>query len=109
MFREINPAENRVVAFLTSGEGWHNYHHVFPYDYKAAELGQYSMNMTTAAIDFFALIGLAYDLKTVPKHIVQNRVRRTGDGSHPYALEDNQHPEEELTQENEYCEILPQN
>ena len=66
------------------------------------------MNMTTAAIDFFAWIGLAYDLKTVPKNIVKNRVHRTGDGSHPYALEDSHYLEEDIKQENEYCEIFPE-
>jgi len=33
-------------------------------------------------IDFFASIGWAYDLKTIPWSIVKNRVKRTGDGSH---------------------------
>lgn len=60
------------------GEGWHNYHHVFPWDYKAAELGDYKLNITTAFIDFFAKIGWAYDLKTVSVETVRKRVERTG-------------------------------
>ena len=32
-------------------------------------------------MDFFAKIGWAYDLKTVPKNVVSQRVKRTGDGS----------------------------
>lgn len=82
--KNINPAENRFVAFFAAGEGWHNYHHVFPWDYKTAELGDYGMNITTAIIDCFAWLGLAYDLKTVPKKVVHDRVLRTGDGSHIY-------------------------
>lgn len=39
------------------GEGWHNYHHVFPWDYKAAELGNYSTNLSTAVIDLAAKYG----------------------------------------------------
>lgn len=39
------------------GEGAHNYHHVFPWDYKTAELGMYKVNLTCAVIDFFAKIG----------------------------------------------------
>lgn len=70
------------MAFLALGEGWHNYHHVFPWDYKTAELGNYRLNMTTAFIDFFAKIGWAYDLKTVSEEIIEKRVKRTGDGSH---------------------------
>lgn len=80
--RFINPSENIAVAVLALGEGWHNYHHVFPWDYKAAELGDYKLNMTTAFIDFFAKIGWAYDLKTVSADIVRKRVERTGANGH---------------------------
>ena len=66
---------------MAIGEGWHNYHHVFPWDYKTAEL-PYRLNFTTLFIDFFAKIGWAYDLKSVSNDIIEKRVRRTGDGSH---------------------------
>ncbi|XP_076643231.1 acyl-CoA Delta-9 desaturase [Halictus rubicundus] len=77
----IGPTENVSVAILAFGEGWHNYHHVFPWDYKAAELGNYKMNFTTAFIDFFSRIGWAYDMKTVPTAVIEKRAARTGDGS----------------------------
>ncbi|XP_076288866.1 acyl-CoA Delta-9 desaturase [Lasioglossum baleicum] len=80
--RFINPAENKAVALTAFGEGWHNYHHVFPWDYKTAELGGYGYNLTKAFIDFNAKLGLAYDLKMVPRDMVEKRVKRTGDGSH---------------------------
>lgn len=80
--RKINPSENRLVAFLACGEGWHNYHHVFPWDYKAAELGDYKLNITTMYIDLFAKIGWAYDLKQPSKEIVKSVVMKRGDGSH---------------------------
>lgn len=79
--KTIGPTENIAVAICAFGEGWHNYHHVFPWDYKAAELGNYKMNFTTAFIDFFSLIGWAYDMKTVPSSVVQKRAARTGDGT----------------------------
>jgi stearoyl-CoA desaturase (delta-9 desaturase) len=78
----ITPVENKGVAMFALGEGWHNYHHVFPWDYKTAELGNYRLNLTTAFIDFFAKIGWAYDLKTVSSDIIEKRVKRTGDGTH---------------------------
>ncbi|XP_076673448.1 acyl-CoA Delta-9 desaturase-like [Andrena cerasifolii] len=78
----INPSENLIANIFTFGEGWHNYHHIFPWDYKAAELGNYGLNGTTAFIDFFAKIGWAYDLRVVPSDLVQKKVERTGDGSH---------------------------
>lgn len=81
-FRTINPAENLLVSILAVGEGWHNYHHTFPWDYNADELGHYRYNVTSAFLDFMAWIGWAYDLKTVPKDIVMARVSRTGDGTY---------------------------
>lgn len=83
LFSGINPTDNRVVALITNGEGWHNYHHVFPWDYKAAELHTYGLNLCTAFIDFFALFGWAYDLRTVSDDMIRKRALRTGDGSHP--------------------------
>ncbi|CAB0040967.1 unnamed protein product [Trichogramma brassicae] len=77
----ISATDNVRVALGAFGEGWHNYHHVFPWDYKAAELGDYSVNFSTAFIDFFAKIGWAYDLKTVPLEMIEKRAKRTGDGT----------------------------
>ncbi|XP_050307654.1 acyl-CoA Delta-9 desaturase-like [Anthonomus grandis grandis] len=76
----INPAENWFVSFFTNGEGWHNYHHTFPWDYKASEFSR--LNLTMTAIEFFAKIGWAYDLKTVAQDAIKTRVLRTGDGTH---------------------------
>lgn len=78
----INPSENLGVCVMALGEGFHNYHHVFPWDYKTAELGDYTFNITTAFIDFFSKVGWAYDLKTVSVDMIKKRVDRTGDGSH---------------------------
>ncbi|XP_068152280.1 acyl-CoA Delta-9 desaturase [Drosophila tropicalis] len=84
----ISSVNTKLVSTITFGEGWHNYHHVFPWDYKAAELGTYGYNWTTAFIDVMAKIGQAYDLKFVSKDMVHKRVLRTGDGSHIAALID---------------------
>lgn len=63
------------------GEGWHNYHHVFPWDYRAAELG-FRYNISAWIIQGLSYLGLTYDLKTVPKHIVKQRMSRTGSEFH---------------------------
>lgn len=96
--KHIGATDNLTVAIAAVGEGWHNYHHVFPWDYKAAELGNYRANLSTAFIDLAAKIGLAYDLKTVSVEMVKRRVERTGDGTHPFCLKadsdaDHHHPE----------------
>ncbi|XP_075974459.1 acyl-CoA Delta-9 desaturase-like [Anticarsia gemmatalis] len=79
--KNINPTENKIVSHITFGEGFHNYHHTFPWDYKTAELGTYSLNLTKLFIDIMAKIGWAYDLKTVSEDVIQKRILRTGDGS----------------------------
>jgi len=98
----IKPAENKFVSLFAHGEGWHNYHHVFPWDYKAAELGFYRWNFSTAVIDFFAWVGWAYDLKSVSKEVVLQRVKRTGDPNHfeggPWGWGDRDIPEKNFMQ-----------
>uniref|UniRef100_A0A1B6L296 Fatty acid desaturase domain-containing protein n=1 Tax=Graphocephala atropunctata TaxID=36148 RepID=A0A1B6L296_9HEMI len=82
--RDIVPVESELVSMFSLGEGWHNYHHTFPWDYKAAELGQ-THNITTALLDQFARWGWAYDLRAATAAMVQHRVTKRGDGSHPMA------------------------
>lgn len=76
--RRIQPVENKVVSIVALGEGWHNYHHVFPWDYKAAELGNYSTNLTTFWLDLFAKIGWAYDMKEPSKDLVRRVIHKYG-------------------------------
>ncbi|CAG9113322.1 unnamed protein product [Plutella xylostella] len=80
--KDINPVETRPVSLVVLGEGFHNYHHTFPWDYKTAELGHYSLNLSKLFIDTMSLLGMAYDLKTVSRDVIEKRVKRTGDGSH---------------------------
>ncbi|XP_058798659.1 acyl-CoA Delta-9 desaturase-like isoform X2 [Phymastichus coffea] len=79
--RNIKPTENGTVSFFTLGEGWHNYHHSFPWDYKAAELPGYGLNPSTAFIETMAFLGLAYDLKTPSRELVEKVSINKGDGS----------------------------
>ncbi|XP_049854418.1 acyl-CoA Delta-9 desaturase-like [Schistocerca gregaria] len=81
--RRISPVENRLVAFLAMGEGWHNYHHAFPWDYKAAELGAYGFNVTTLFLDLFACLGMVYDRRVPSEDLVRRTALMNGDGSHP--------------------------
>lgn len=69
------------VALMAVGEGWHNYHHAFPWDYRASELGS-PLNMTGFIIDMMAKIGQVYDRKEASRTVVKGRALRTGDGSH---------------------------
>ncbi|KAK6627834.1 hypothetical protein RUM44_010313 [Polyplax serrata] len=80
--KNILPVESYFVSFIGLGEGWHNYHHAFPWDYKASEFGM-NLNTTTRIIEFFAKIGWAYDLREVNNAVMESRIKRCGDGSHP--------------------------
>ncbi|XP_054155192.1 acyl-CoA Delta(11) desaturase-like [Oppia nitens] len=77
--KDIVPVEAHMRHYLM-GEGFHNYHHAFPWDYSASELGPWdAFNPATAFIDMFASIGWAYDLKKASKEIVESRQKRVGD------------------------------
>jgi stearoyl-CoA desaturase (delta-9 desaturase) len=56
--------ENGWVALATIGEGWHNWHHAFDWDYAAAEMGAgQQFNPTKMFIDCMAFFGLAWGRK----------------------------------------------
>ncbi|XP_054156175.1 acyl-CoA Delta-9 desaturase-like [Oppia nitens] len=76
--KHISPAENAVTIIGAIGEGFHNYHHTFPWDYATSELGP-KFNLTTCFIDTCAYLGWAYDLKTVSPQVIRQRKERTGD------------------------------
>ena len=76
--KSMNPAENWFVSVAAIGEGFHNYHHAFPYDYATSEWGPY-FNMTTCFIDFWAGIGLVYDRKQVSQEAISRVKKRKGE------------------------------
>ena len=59
----IEPTENIWMAICTLGEGWHNYHHAFPWDFKASEFGPGKVNFTTRLLLIFAKLGWIWDMK----------------------------------------------
>ncbi|CRK94612.1 CLUMA_CG008112, isoform A [Clunio marinus] len=83
--KNISPVENIFVSIAAMGEGFHNYHHVFPWDYKTGEFGGwkgYQTNITTAFIDFFAKYGWAYERKYATDDMIARRAAKTGDGTY---------------------------
>jgi stearoyl-CoA desaturase (delta-9 desaturase) len=76
--QHINPVENPTVIIGAIGEGFHNYHHTFPWDYATSEFGP-KYNLTTCFIDLCAYIGWVYDRKTVSPTVIRQRKERTGD------------------------------
>lgn len=74
----VNKNNNRSHIF-----SYHNYHHVFPYDYRSGEFGDIGhYNLSAVIIDFFAKMGWVYDRKKVSPEMIARRVLKSGDGSH---------------------------
>jgi stearoyl-CoA desaturase (delta-9 desaturase) len=74
------PAENPLVAVLAAGEGWHNWHHKYPYDYAASEFGIMSQfNPSKLLIDTFAMFGLVTNRKRATNAWALGRARRAQD------------------------------
>lgn len=78
--KTLEPRENRLVVYASMGEGYHNYHHAFPWDYSASEHGwSKCFNIATLFIDFCCWIGLAYDRRKASEQLVSKRIDRIGD------------------------------
>lgn len=61
---EKTAKDSLIVAFLTHGEGYHNFHHKFQFDYRNG-IRWYHWDPTKWSIQLAALTGLANKLKTV--------------------------------------------
>ena len=62
--KNIKPTENVFVSLIGAGEGWHNWHHTYPYDYAASDEGiLLRWNPTKLFIDILGFFGQTYDHK----------------------------------------------
>ncbi len=58
-----------IMAVFSYGEGYHNYHHYFPSDYRNG-VRWYHFDPTKWLIKVLSLIGLTNDLKKVPEKLI---------------------------------------
>lgn len=68
---EHSARDNGLLAFITYGEGYHNYHHTFQWDYRNG-IKWWHWDPTKWMIRCFALIGLTRDLKTCNPGQIEN-------------------------------------
>jgi len=62
--RAASPRESWFTAIVATGEGWHSYHHKYPWDYATSEFGiGKQWNPSKAFIDLAILIGQASNPK----------------------------------------------
>lgn len=66
---KIIPVENTFVSMFTMGEGYHNFHHAFPFDYRAADFGFFNLNKWF--LDTMEKLGLAEDLKKASTKMIK--------------------------------------
>lgn len=68
--------DNTLLALITYGEGYHNYHHTFQWDYRNG-VRWWHYDPTKWAIRLFSWIGLTHDLKRCcPAQIEKARVEQ---------------------------------
>jgi stearoyl-CoA desaturase (delta-9 desaturase) len=67
---KLTPRDHYITALVTLGEGYHNFHHEFPQDYRNA-LRYYQYDPTKWLIAVLSWVGLAYDLKRFPENEVR--------------------------------------
>tara|TARA_B100002003_G_C14107651_1_gene532767 strand:+ start:550 stop:1677 length:1128 start_codon:yes stop_codon:yes gene_type:complete len=62
--------DNGVLAFFTFGEGYHNYHHIFEYDYRNG-IHWWQFDPTKWLIKGLSYAGLTSNLRTVPEERIE--------------------------------------
>ncbi len=67
---EVSARDNICVAFLTHGEGYHNFHHRFQIDYRNG-IRWYHWDPTKWVIQILAALGQARKLRVVPNSEIQ--------------------------------------
>ncbi|KAA8494402.1 Acyl-CoA desaturase [Porphyridium purpureum] len=59
-----------ITAFVTLGEGYHNYHHEFPHDYRNG-IQWYQYDPTKWIVRFLSWFGLTYELVRLPNNEIK--------------------------------------
>jgi len=71
--KEHSAVDNYILAFLTVGEGYHNYHHTFAADYRNG-VRWYHFDPTKWMIWTLSKFGLASDLKRFNHYAIRKRL-----------------------------------
>jgi stearoyl-CoA desaturase (delta-9 desaturase) len=68
---ESSARDNWLLAFFTHGEGYHNFHHKFPSDFRNG-IRWYQWDPNKWAIEGLRLAGLARNLRMTPAPLIEN-------------------------------------
>lgn len=66
----LSARQSAFTSLVAVGEGWHNYHHAYPYDYRASEFGWTAeWNPSTLLLDGLGTLGLVWNQKKARGHL----------------------------------------
>jgi len=71
--KEQTAVDNLILAFLIMGEGYHNYHHAFPSDYRNGTRWHH-FDPTKWLIFALSKLGLANNLKKIETHLIEKKI-----------------------------------
>lgn len=71
--KELSAVDNYLISIVTFGEGYHNYHHTFAYDYRNG-IRWYHFDPTKWLIWTMSKLGLAYKLKKNPSYFIEEKL-----------------------------------
>lgn len=71
--RELTAVDNAILALLTFGEGYHNYHHVFAADYRNG-IRWYHFDPTKWVVWTASKLGITRNLRTAEQVRIQKRL-----------------------------------
>lgn len=80
--RSSSSTDHFLVQLATFGEGSHNFHHSFPWDYRNGTKGWSKISLSSLTIDALAFAGLASDRKFAREELIVKTANKTGDGSY---------------------------
>ncbi|KAL7041917.1 hypothetical protein ACKWTF_000956 [Chironomus riparius] len=80
--------DNIFAIIFTFGEGFHNFHHTFPSDYKCAEFGDLKhFNLSACIIDWWYRQGWVTDRNEATASMIAQTKIKSGDGTHWFESE----------------------
>lgn len=75
----MKPTENRWINWISMGEGSHNYHHTFPFDYRNSEFAWWKQfNPASLFIEVCLLLHQAWEPKKPSSNLVHKVIEHKG-------------------------------
>lgn len=71
--QELSAVDNYLISLVTFGEGYHNYHHTFAYDYRNG-IRWYHFDPTKWLIWSLNKLGLAHNLKKNQRYFIEEKL-----------------------------------